>query len=270
MLHYLTLEDHQIAYRRYGNGPGLLIGWHGFGRDSSAFASWESVLGNEYTLLAVDLPFHGQTHWATDRFSQEDVAQVIKGLHLEGGGRDYHLIGHSLGGRLVGATLGKLEHPPAALWLLAPDGLATNQLATAERIPSRIKSWLGGHLSRRHEQWLSWARNLHRRGWLNGFTVQYLEYQLATPERRKRLSGVWSSLASFPLSPTHLAAAAEMNSTALHVVFGRHDPVIDGQRAAALLADQPSIQVHYLAQGHRLLTTDTARWWQREAQLLRT
>src|SRR5215212_4817838 len=59
-----------IAYKKsiihaliFGVGKKSLICFHGYGENGNSFESLEKKMGNEYTLVAIDFPFHGNTRW---------------------------------------------------------------------------------------------------------------------------------------------------------------------------------------------------------------
>src|SRR5215471_4700424 len=62
----------------FGEGNRWLFCFHGFGEDGKSFEIFENVLGNDYTLAAIDLPFHGNTQWNEGLlFAPEDLLNII-------------------------------------------------------------------------------------------------------------------------------------------------------------------------------------------------
>ena len=83
-------------YQLYGVGEHLLIAFHGFGEDSSVFAKWEAILGETFTIIAVDLPFHGEAaNWSFSTFKPGDFRLLVATLHEQHKKRTYSLVGFS-------------------------------------------------------------------------------------------------------------------------------------------------------------------------------
>jgi pimeloyl-ACP methyl ester carboxylesterase len=57
-----------IHYIQYGYGPGLIFCFHGYGENAVSFAIFEEILGDRFTLIAIDFPFHGKTDWQEGTF----------------------------------------------------------------------------------------------------------------------------------------------------------------------------------------------------------
>src|SRR5882724_5510260 len=60
---FLTYKSSHIHYQRTGNGRRPLIAFHGYSDSANSFNLLEEYMGNDYTLIAIDMPFHGKTDW---------------------------------------------------------------------------------------------------------------------------------------------------------------------------------------------------------------
>ena len=65
----ITYKKSIINVSIFGTGNKLLICFHGYGEDGDSFEPLEKKLGNEYTLAAIDFPFHGETKWNEGSFN---------------------------------------------------------------------------------------------------------------------------------------------------------------------------------------------------------
>ncbi len=65
---YLHGPHGRIHTYRFGAGPELLIAIHGFSDRARMFTVLEPALAGKYTVVAIDLPFHGQTEWQKNTF----------------------------------------------------------------------------------------------------------------------------------------------------------------------------------------------------------
>jgi len=74
---YIDHPKGKVHALRFGKGPGLLIALHGFGDRARMFAVLAEALSAEYTTIAIDLPFHGQTEWREKTFTKADLLEIV-------------------------------------------------------------------------------------------------------------------------------------------------------------------------------------------------
>src|SRR3569833_2382128 len=60
---FIPYNNSSIHYCVYGSGDKLVFCFHGYGEQAESFAFLESSLGKTHTLIAIDMPFHGETQW---------------------------------------------------------------------------------------------------------------------------------------------------------------------------------------------------------------
>jgi pimeloyl-ACP methyl ester carboxylesterase len=91
----------RIAFQRRGSGPPLLLLHGGYGCDSRAWRMQLDDLADEFTVVAWDMPGHGQSSDPPETFGLRDFADVaadfIGALELD----RPHVLGLSFGGGLA-------------------------------------------------------------------------------------------------------------------------------------------------------------------------
>lgn len=94
------LDDGRVLrYRQVGSGPPLVL-LHGWAMSSAVFGEALQNLNNEFSVLAPDLPGHGQSTAGKDYSLgslANDLASWMEGLQLT----DVRLLGWSLGGQIA-------------------------------------------------------------------------------------------------------------------------------------------------------------------------
>src|SRR5215831_1773373 len=123
-------KNSEIGYHVFGNGPTPIVCFHGYGEDGESFLFLEKYLGDQFSFIAPDLPFHGRTNWQEKNFSKQDLMAIIKELFIIND-FDYKscrisLLAFSLGGRIA---LNVYELMPSSInrvVLMAPDGMKVN------------------------------------------------------------------------------------------------------------------------------------------------
>jgi len=95
-----TLHGREIAYRRTGSGPAVLL-VHGITNDSQ---TWEPVIGRlarGHDVIAPDLPGHGNSARQRGDHSLGAHASMLRDLLQAVGTERVTLVGHSLGGGIA-------------------------------------------------------------------------------------------------------------------------------------------------------------------------
>lgn len=119
-------ENGTLRYLKSGEAPGVpILLLHGFGGDLNSWMFNQPTLSARHTVLALDLPGHGES---TKRLKEASVAALSQTVDafLEAMGIDRaHVVGHSLGGACA-LSLG-LDRPEraASLTLICPVGLGS-------------------------------------------------------------------------------------------------------------------------------------------------
>ncbi|MEL6864296.1 MAG: alpha/beta fold hydrolase, partial [Bacteroidota bacterium] len=198
----LHIGESAYTYYRYGYGNGLLIALHGYGESGLAFKGLESIWADRYTIIAPDLPFHGDTQLAKADFDASDMDALLQGISERFGGRPLALMGHSFGGRVLLYLLPKWAKRVDQYFLLSPDGLATPGMRWSLRLPIALQKGIQRLLSGWSLQPL--FKTLHRLGWLSFHQQYFLSYHLGDRERQARLFAYWRSLRHFTLRKREL------------------------------------------------------------------
>lgn len=248
---FLETKYGRIGYQRYGMGPKTIIALHGFGRSAHYFQKIGSRLAHQYTIYAIDLPFHGQSRWLNTQFTPAQFTLILNELIQVNGIDKFSFLGHSFGARIICTILDNYVDNTDAVFLLAPDGFATYWLGFPQRIPSGFRRWL--QIQLRQPEWLiHLAKRLKRIQLLDPFVVQYLKYHLENAQRRERLFYTWNSLPEFGINTNALRKNLEKGIYALHIILGKNDQLISEKKLRKKLSNLPNTQMYTLSNGHRL------------------
>jgi pimeloyl-ACP methyl ester carboxylesterase len=66
--HFVSLGSSRVHYTCWGTGPRVLFAFHGYGESGASFDFLAGALGGAFTVVAIDLPFHGATVWREGLF----------------------------------------------------------------------------------------------------------------------------------------------------------------------------------------------------------
>ena len=233
----------RLYVRHYGRGERVMLSVHGFGRNGRRMERLAQALGDHFTTFAPDLPYHGKSEWVKQRYTPTDVAAVLNALLADYANRPVYLLGHSLGGRILSNVLPLLDHPDVRDFaLVAPDGAGGRYTNWIDTLPASLVKPLAA-FSERPRYLLKLSNFLRRRGVINRYSAEYLNYNLKDGSFRRRLAGSLRSVLRFPPDPAGLETALSARSITATVFAGDRDPLLHHERLAAVYGPLPSVRV---------------------------
>src|SRR5476651_1750728 len=97
---FITYKQSLIHFNRLGNGDEILFAFHGYGEDADSFNMLEALIGKDFTIIAIDFPFHGKTEWKEELLLTVDDLIIILYLISPSKNQPITLFGFSMGGRV--------------------------------------------------------------------------------------------------------------------------------------------------------------------------
>lgn len=126
-----------LNFERKGNGKETLVLLHGFMENLSIWNDMEPHLSDNFSLLKIDLPGHGQSEIIAEVQTMELMAEEVKKVLDHENLTKIHLLGHSMGGYV---SLAFAEKHPECLKSLTLF-FSTYFPDDAEKKEQRIKSY---------------------------------------------------------------------------------------------------------------------------------
>jgi pimeloyl-ACP methyl ester carboxylesterase len=220
---FLELEKGRIHFYRFGDGPRLLIAFHGFGDSAGLFGSLQSL--DQYTVIALDLPYHGRTRWRAPKYDIADIDAMVSAVLAREGRKTFTGLGFSFGGRIWLSSICRFASRLEALWLIAPDGLGTRGMAFPLIVPLPLRRLLVRAMQK--PDWLlALAANLRRLRLLDAFSLRFLHFFLNNKERRRCLLHTWLSLDAFRVCRRKVRQQLRESRLKATFVLGRQDELI--------------------------------------------
>ncbi len=253
MQEQLNYKNSIIAYRQFGKGPQLLFAFHGYGEDANSFAFIEESLGNIYTIIAIEFPFHGNTQWNDGlHFSATDLIAILQQLN-KNQLPVFSILAYSMGGRVA---LHLLQHYPTLihqLVLVAPDGLHHNfwhWFSTHTLLGNRLFRY-----TMYHPVWLFGLMKFFASvGLFNKSIFNFVHYYLDQKESRIILYKRWTTMRSFKPNLKELRKTIAVHHKHIGLLFGRHDKIIVTKRGRSFAKNMHQlIYIKEINAGHQLL-----------------
>lgn len=252
-VYYVVVENARLAYRRLGNGPAILVAFHGFGQTGQVFAALGETLGTRYTIIAVDLFFHGDSQYTHPSLLTKEGWQKLMNAFFYAQQIDrFSLLGFSLGGRFALTTMEGFAHRIDQLVLVAPDGITPNPwywLATRTDTGRWLFRYVLTHLSLLTRA----GHALTRFGLLNRTVLRFAEISLSTSQQRELVYTAWTK---FRLIQPDLRLIGQLlNDIPVDVQFftGVFDRLVPGNYILPLAQQLRRYQLTILKTGHNHL-----------------
>ncbi len=255
----LPFNNSLINVNVWGNGPCLLLCFHGYGETAMHF-QFLQALKNNYTVAAIDLPFHGQTTWnETGKLKPQELVSIIEILETRLRATNLQLqekitlLGYSLGGRIALSLYQLMAGKINKLVLLAPDGLKLNRwywLATQTTLGNRLFKY-----TVQHPGWFFTTLNLlNKVGAVNSSIYKFVNYYIADPVVRNSLYNRWTTLSLFKPDLNNIKKQITQQATRINLIYGKYDRIIlpvVGERFKNGIERYCTIQI--LPAGHQVL-----------------
>lgn len=237
------ISQDRLYIKKYGTGSKVMISLHGFGRNGRRMERLALALSSHYTTFTPDLPYHGNSEWVKQRYTPQEIADVLNALLTDYRTQPVYLLGHSLGGRILSNVLPLLDHPDIRdLALVAPDGAGGRYTNWIDTLPSTLINPLA-KFTERPRYLLRLSNWLRRRGVINRYSAEYLNHNLKDGTFRRRMAGSLRSVLQFPPQPGKLEAALTQRGISATVFAGDRDPLLHHERMESAYGPLPSVEV---------------------------
>jgi pimeloyl-ACP methyl ester carboxylesterase len=251
-------RDFRIEYAIYGEGNENILCFHGFGRSSSDFEVFVPLLKPGQRMICLHLFAHEHSVFPEKRIVKEPLQReewremLVAFLDSLGIG-DFHLVGYSMGGRVVLVTMLVMSSRIRSVLLLATDGLKINPLY---RFASGTAIGHALYLSiiNNPKPLFAISRALNKLGLLSDKLLRFVFVHLDTLEKRRQVHDAWMIYRLFFPDFRDLAAVINPGHFPFHMIFGKFDEVIKpvlGEKLQKHLTHKNHL--HIVELGHRLM-----------------
>jgi pimeloyl-ACP methyl ester carboxylesterase len=250
-----------LHYHKVGYGPHILLAFHGIGQDGiSCFKSFETYLGEHYTIYVFDLFFHGQSTQFPAQVITKDLWTKLTGDFLNQHNiKKFDVAGFSMGGRFALATIEAFSSQIENAFLIAPDGVSEHPLYTlASRFASTrfLFKWLMQH----PEPFFRSVNIFQKAGLVNSSLVRFTEQVLNTQEKRETIYNSWVAFRQLRFDIPKLYAKARENHIRIIIFIGKFDKLLKEADVKELANLLPTENYIVLKSGHSQLVEQAGAW----------
>jgi pimeloyl-ACP methyl ester carboxylesterase len=251
MLQTLIYNESILAYQKKGQGKNVLLLFHGFGQHKQIFDELSTELESHYTLYSFDLFFHGASKWnhGEQALEKETWRAILQQFLGEKKIEKYSLLGFSLGGKFVLATLELFPEKIERIFLLAPDGIKTNIWYSLATYPLLLRQFFKSMILRpnRLNQIAKFLQYFHL---ADKGLIRFAQSQMDTQTKRERVYYSWVVFRHLNFDLNSIAELINEHSIKLTLVTGRYDKIITTENMNRLLRFVKDYQLEILETGH--------------------
>jgi pimeloyl-ACP methyl ester carboxylesterase len=252
---YIDIGTEQVHYLQAGSGRKLLLAFHGYGNDAYIFKYLARHVQDEFTLILVDLPHHGNTTWGESKLSKQDLRLLVEKWMTEFSIGKVTLLGYSIGGRVCLCITEQLPELVDQCLLIAPDGLMFNPLYYFVT-RNRVGKWLFRKFLE-DEKNTRWITKLNRLNLIDDKKYRFAMHYLKTEADRRKLHDIWMNLSLLVPDSKYLEKIIRENKIHITIFMGQKDNIIPLVKARKFMNKLPTVTLHILQKGHRMLDNET-------------
>lgn len=231
-----------LNFERKGNGKETLVLLHGFMENLSIWSDMEPHLSDNFSLLKIDLPGHGQSEIIAEVQTMELMAEEVKKVLDHENITKIHLLGHSMGGYVSLAFAEKHPEYLKSLTLFFSTYFPDDDEKKEQRIKSyRIIKDAFAHYARAGVPNLF---NPNEKDILEGKIETALEVALSTNNL-----GALASVKGM-VERTDKKHIMENIEAKILVLAGKHDNAVKTETMIKHLPDRTNIKSYILDCGH--------------------
>lgn len=256
---YVIKNSTKLHYRVIGRGSRAMLAFHGYGQSSSYYHSMEQALGNDYTIYAFDLFFHGrsQLHKRSMPLSKGFLQELIEHFLEKEQVERFSLIGFSMGGKFALALVECMPDKIEELFLIAPDGIKTSFWYNIATYPG----WLQQLFKRtvvKPDIFFGLLRMLDRYNIVHKSMLRFAHYQMDSTSKRLRVYRSWVGFRELNFDIRKIVRLLYKHRVAVTMFLGEYDQIIAPKRVGVFVDALDKGELVILKTGHSYLLQDVA------------
>lgn len=235
-LQTLTTPDATLRYRKRGHGNEVLLCFHGFGQDNTAFDHFADELDARYTWYSFDLFFHGDSIWkkGDEPITKQDWNNIVEQFFVQEKIDRFSLLAYSMGARFSLCIFEAFPERVINVKLVAPAGINRDPMYMLATSTALMRFFFKGMINHGHRFFIL-SNILASLKVLNSRTASFAESQMKTKEKREQVYFSWVVFRKLEVATRVLADLLNHHHTKITFIIGKKDTVIPESKITPLL-----------------------------------
>lgn len=225
---FIHYKGFHLHYRTYGNGSKALLAFHGFGGTGADWSSFEDHIGNEFTIYAFDIFYHGSSTIDKEIDPYVDNAfwmELIEYFMRENKINRISILGYSLGSKLALCLVEMMAGHIDNVFVMAPDGLKIS-FWSQFAVKTSIGKWSFKRIIKNPAMLFKVLGILKRVGLIHEKMDNFIRMQLSDEAKRKQVFNVWMLFRDLIPEKRRVQKHIFRYNINFKMFFGRHDIII--------------------------------------------
>ncbi len=236
-----------------------MLAFHGYGQSSAYYEPMEQALGNDYTIYAFDLFFHGNSdlHKNYLPLTKEYLAGMILHFLEKEGIENFALMGFSMGGKFALSLVEQMPERVQELYLIAPDGIKTSFWYNIATYPG----WMQQLFKRtvlKPNLFFKLLDALHKYNMVHKSLIRFARYQMDSTEKRLRVYRSWIGFRELSFDIRKIVKLLNKYNVPVTMFLGEYDQIIESKRVGVFVKSLDQGELIILKTGHSHLLQDVA------------
>lgn len=228
ILEKIVHVDYNLSYRLYAGGKKKLFVFHGYGQTTEIFDSLIASVLPDYTVVAIDLFFHGNSEivqQSSNYISIKEWNRLLDEILTKHSIQRFSLLSFSIGSRFVFATMQNYSKHIDRIALVAPDGFGNNfwfRMATSNVVCRYVFK-----LTLRYPPLIIYpAIVFNFVGVIHTSTLNFIQKSLKFKKDRERIYNTWVYFRKLKMHSKEFAHAIDTSSIQVLFVTGSKDDLV--------------------------------------------
>jgi pimeloyl-ACP methyl ester carboxylesterase len=250
-----------VSYHRFGRGPEILVAFHGYNQTAAEFLFFEDVLGETFTVVAIDFFWHGGSEWKEERdFTEEDMKLILGGIQRQEKipATRFSVCSFSMGARMARALVRSFPSRINYFILLSPPTFSFNTfLNFTTNNPIGLYSFR--YFVRNHSALMSWVKWLNKARVLNRSVYVFTSKFIGKPDRMEKVFKTWYAQRKLVTNFRSFAQLLDDHNIKTVLIVGKNDAITPPGGIIRYVRKLRNGKVFLIHQKHELATAETKR-----------
>ena len=225
--------------------------FHGFGQDHHAFDQLPDTFLHSHTMYIFDIFFHGASQWQQEEEPLEKAVwkEILIQFLTENEIKKFSVLGFSMGGKFALACVELFPKQVESVYLLAPDGIKTSMWYSLATYPFGFRHLFKSMIAH-HSRFLMVANLALKLKLIDKGILRFVESQMNTEAKRKRVYYSWVVLRHFQFDLDHIAGILNSKPTPLTLIIGQYDKIITAKNMQPFINKLKEVRFEVIEAGH--------------------